>query len=63
MSVELEIDGADRDGGGGDSASVRDEDELGDATGWGGVPRSQDGQDDEGSVSTRLMFASDDRRR
>jgi hypothetical protein len=53
----------DRDGGGGDSASMRDEDELGDAAGWGGVPRSQDGQDDEGSVSTRLMFASDDGRR
>ncbi len=54
----------DRDGEGTHSASVRDEDMLEYAAGWGDVPRSQDDQEDDlGSVSTRLMFASEDGRR
>ena len=56
-----------QDGGDGEaeSPSERHEGDEGSAAIWDGLPRSRRGDrsDDEGSVSTRLMFASDDGRR
>ena len=57
--------GLDRDDGVADLPSLRDEGELVYAAATGGLPQSaesQPGREDTGSVSTRLMFASDDGR-